>query len=96
MNGQSGLSLMELLYSPEPAVTRIIDTFVNRFNAAYGIPGTDRWDVTKEDWQRYEFLDNRVLSLIIAQWLFTQRDTVLDEGSMTKILSGVVSGLSMP
>ncbi len=95
MNGQSGLSLMELLYSPEPDVTRIIDTFVTRFNAAYGIPGTDRWDITKEDWQRYEFLGDRVLSLIIAQSLFTQRDTVLDEGSMTKIISGVVSNRAL-
>ncbi len=95
MNGQSGLSLIELLHSPDPDVTRIINTFVTRFNAAYGIPGTDRWDITKEDWQRYEFLGDRVLSLIIAQSLFTQRDAVLDEGSMTKILSGVVSNRAL-
>jgi ribonuclease-3 len=95
MNGQSGLSLIELLHSPDPDVTRIINTFVTRFNAAYGLPGTDRWDITKEDWQRYEFLGDRVLSLIIAQSLFTQRDAVLDEGSMTKILSGVVSNRAL-
>lgn len=95
MNGQSGLSLIELLYSPDPDVNRIIDTFVTRFNAAYGIPGSDRWDITKEDWQRYEFLGDRVLNLIIAQSLFSQRDTVLDEGSMTKILSGVVSNRAL-
>jgi ribonuclease-3 len=95
MNGKSGQSLIELLYCPDPDVNRIIDTFVTRFNAAYGIPGTDRWDITKEDWQRYEFLGDRVLSLIIAQSLFTQRDAVLDEGSMTKILSGVVSNRAL-
>jgi ribonuclease-3 len=95
MNGQSGLSLIELLHSPDPDVNRIINTFVTRFNAAYGIPGTDRWDITKEDWQRYEFLGDRVLSLIIAQSLFTQRDAVLDEGAMTKILSGVVSNRAL-
>jgi ribonuclease III len=95
MNGQSGLSLIELLYSPNPDVNRIIDTFVTRFNAAYGIPGTDRWDITKDDWQRYEFLGDRVLSLIVAQSLFTQRHAVLDEGSMTKILSGVVSNRAL-
>ena len=95
MNGRSGHSLIELLNSPDPDVNRIINTFVTRFNAAYGIPGTDRWDITKEDWQRYEFLGDRVLSLIIAQSLFTQRDAVLDEGSMTKILSGVVSNRAL-
>jgi ribonuclease-3 len=91
MNSQSGLSLIELLHSPDPDVNQIINTFVTRFNAAYGVPGSDRWDITKEDWQRYEFLGDRVLSLIIAQSLFTQRDAVLDEGSMTRILSSVVS-----
>ena len=78
MNGQSGLSLIELLHCPDPDVNRIINKFVTRFNAAYGITGTDRWDITKEDWQRYEFLGDRVLSLIIAQSLFSQRDAVLN------------------
>jgi len=91
MTGQSGLSLIELLSTPDPDVNRIINTFVTRFNDAYGVPGTDRWDITKEDWQRYEFLGDRVLNLIIAQSLFTQRAGLLDEGRMTKILSGAVS-----
>ncbi|MFA4824844.1 MAG: putative dsRNA-binding protein [Methanoregula sp.] len=95
MNRQAGLSLIELLGNPDPDVNRIINTFVTRFNAAYGIPGTDRWDITKEDWQRYEFLGDRVLSLIIAQSLFTQRDAMLNEGEMTKILSGVVSNRAL-
>ena len=95
MNGQSGLSLIELLYSPDPDVNRIIDTFITRFNAAYGIPGADRWDITKEDWQRYEFLGDSVLRLIIAQSLFTQRDAVLNEGEMTKKLSSVVSNRAL-
>ncbi|MDP2796996.1 MAG: putative dsRNA-binding protein [Methanoregula sp.] len=95
MNGQSGLSLIELLHSPVPDVNRIINTFITRFNAAYGIAGTDRWDITKEDWQRYEFLGDRVLNLIIAQSLFTKRDAVLNEGEMTTILSGVVSNRAL-
>jgi len=95
MNWQAGLSLIELLGNPDPDVNRIINSFVTRFNAAYGIPGTDRWDITKEDWQRYEFLGDRVLSLIIAQSLFTQRDVMLNEGEMTKILSGVVSNRAL-
>jgi ribonuclease-3 len=95
MNGQSGPSLIELLGTPDPDVSLIVNTFITRFNAAYGIPGTDRWDITKEDWQRYEFLGDRVLNLIIAQSLFTQRDALLDEGEMTKILSGVVSNRAL-
>ena len=95
MNGQSGLSFIEFLHSPDPNVNRIINTFVTRFNSAYGITGTDRWNITKEDWQRYEFLGDRVLSLIIAQSLFSQRDAVLNEGEMTKILSCVVSNRAL-
>ena len=95
MNGQSGPSLIELLCSPDPDVNRIIDTFVTRFNAAYGIAGTDRWDIAKEDWQRYEFLGDRVLSLIVAQSLFTQRNAVLNEGEMTKRLSDMVSNRAL-
>jgi ribonuclease III len=91
MSGQSGLSLIDLLSTPDPDISRIINTFVTRFNSVYGTPGTDRWDITKEDWQRYEFLGDRVLNLIVAQTLFTQRAGVLDEGRMTKILSGAVS-----
>ncbi|MDD1687414.1 putative dsRNA-binding protein [Methanoregula sp.] len=95
MNGQAGRSLIELLRSPDPDVNRIVSTFVTRFNAAYGHPGTDRWDISKEDWQRYEFLGDRVLNLVVAQALFTQRDVVLDEGEMTRILSGIVSNRAL-
>jgi len=95
MTGSSGLSLIELLHSPDPDINRIINTFVTRFNAAYGCPGTDRWDITKEDWQRYEFLGDRVLNLIVAQSLFTQRNEMLDEGEMTRILSSLVSNRAL-
>jgi ribonuclease III len=95
MTGPPGLSLIELLNSPDPDTNRIINTFVTRFNAAYGIPGTDRWDITKEDWQRYEFLGDRVLNLIVAQALFTQRNVVLDEGEMTRILNSLVSNRTL-
>jgi ribonuclease-3 len=54
-----------------------------------------QWDITKEEWQRYEFLGDRVLNLIVAQTLFTQRDSVLSEGEMTRILSSVVSNRAL-
>jgi ribonuclease-3 len=89
------LSLIELLDMSNPDVNQIISTFVTHFNKAYGHPGMDRWDVTKEDWQRYEFLGDRVINLIVAQILFTRRNSILDEGEMTKILSSVVSNESL-
>jgi ribonuclease-3 len=87
--------LMELLRSQEPDINRIIPLFISRFNAAYGDPNAVRWDIRKEDWQRYEFLGDRVLSLVLAQTLFVQRDEVLTEGAMTERLALLVSNRSL-
>ena len=95
MTGPAGLSLIDLLHASDPDIDRIASTFVTRFNAAYGIPGTDRWDITKEDWQRYEFLGDRVLNLIVAQALFTGQNGGLDEGEMTRRLSSLVSNRAL-
>jgi ribonuclease-3 len=95
MNGQPGGSLIELLYDSKPDVNRIIDTFISRFNAVYGNPAATRWDISKEDWQRYEFLGDRVLELIVAQSLFTRREALLNEGEMTRMLGSVVSNRAL-
>jgi ribonuclease-3 len=95
MSEGSGQYLIELLRSQDPDISHIIPTFVSRFNAAYGDPHAERWDLTKEDWQRYEFLGDRVLNLIVAQTLFGQRPVTLDEGEMTEILATVVSNKSL-
>jgi ribonuclease-3 len=95
MSDPPHLSLIELLRSSSPDVPRIVSTFVTRFNAAYGVTGREQWDITKEEWQRYEFLGDRVMNLIVAQTLFTQRDSVLSEGEMTRILSSVVSNRAL-
>lgn len=95
MNGQPEETLPDLLHAKQPDAGRIIDCFIQRFNAAYGNPAAERWDISKEEWQRYEFLGDRVLNLIIAQTLFTHRECMLDEGEMTKILSSVVSNQSL-
>jgi len=95
MSNQTGTTLLELLYDPEPDVNRIVDTFVSRFNAVYGDPASSRWDISKEEWQRYEFLGDRVLDLIIAQSLFTRREGLLNEGEMTRILGSVVSNRAL-
>jgi ribonuclease-3 len=95
MMRESGHTLTDLLHETDPDVDAIIATFISRFNAAYGTPGAERWDISKDDWQRYEFLGDRVLELIIAQTLFTQRNEVLNEGEMTRILSAVVSNRAL-
>ena len=95
MAKQSRLSILELLDMPNPDVNRLIDTFVDLYNKAYGQSGLDHWDVSKDDWQRYEFLGDRVINLIVAQILFTRSDAVLDEGEMTKISSSVISNESL-
>jgi ribonuclease III len=95
MSGEPGGSLIELLYDAKPDVNRIIDTFISRFNAVYGNPSAVRWDISKEDWQRYEFLGDRVLNLVVAQSLFTRRDGTLDEGEMTRILGSVVANRAL-
>jgi len=95
MTGPAGLSLIDLLHASDPDIDRIASTFVSRFNAAYGIPGTDRWDITIEDWERYEFLGDRVLNLIVAQALFTGQNGGLNEGEMTRMLSGLVSNRAL-
>ena len=95
MTGPPGPSLIELLHAPDPDFSRIIGTFITQFNAAYGTAGGDRWDISKEDWQRYEFLGDRVLEMIVAQALFTDRNVVYNEGEMTRIMSGIVSNRAL-
>ncbi|HEX3000974.1 MAG TPA: ribonuclease III domain-containing protein, partial [Methanoregula sp.] len=95
MTGVSCTTLIELLRAPDPDLNCIIDTFVTRFNASYGDPASDHWDLTQQDWQRYEFLGDRVLNLIIAQWLFTKRNVPFTEGEMTRFLSRIVSNQAL-
>jgi ribonuclease-3 len=95
MNDPYGLTLPALLYAQNPDTGVIIDTFVTRFNATYGNPRAEQWDITKDEWQRYEFLGDRVLNLVVAQFLFTSRGGSLNEGEMTKILSAIVSNRAL-
>ncbi|MCX6685043.1 MAG: putative dsRNA-binding protein [Methanoregula sp.] len=95
MSRRSAERLTDLLRAQNPDLNRIIDVFVGAYNSAYGRPGTEWWDVTKEDWQRFEFLGDRVLNLVIAQYLYSRKGKILDEGEMTKILAGVVSNKSL-
>jgi len=74
MGGLQEPPLIDLLRWPEPDLGRIIDRFVTRYNAVYGRAALPYWDISSDDWQRYEFLGDRVLNLIIAQHLFSLRN----------------------
>lgn len=91
MSRSSCIPLPGLLQAPEPDLTGIIATFVTCFNSTYGDPAKVHWDITLDEWERYEFLGDRVLNLIIAQALFTRRHAALSEGEMTRAISGIVS-----
>lgn len=95
MAGTSCVTLIDLLRAPDPDLNRVIPTFVSCFNASYGDPASACWDISFEDWERYEFLGDRVLNLIIAQTLFTHRHQTLTEGEMTRIMGGVVSNRAL-
>lgn len=51
------------------------------------------WHVSKDAWQRYEFLGDRVLNLVVAEYLYSLRPPVR-EGTMTRKM-GVVSNESL-
>jgi dsRNA-specific ribonuclease len=95
MSGHRGDPLRALLYDQEPDLNRIIDLFVTRYNATYGRPAAVCRDISKERWQRYEFLGDRVLNLIVARYLFAWRGESLDDGEMTRILGSVVSNRAL-
>jgi len=95
MSVEPQVSLSDLLQEQQPDVNRIIDRFVSRFNAVYGNPASVSWDISRDEWQRYAFLGDRVLNLIVVQSLFTRREGSLGKGSMTRILSKVVSNKAL-
>jgi ribonuclease-3 len=84
-------TLIEILQKNPRDLGRIIDAFVTRFNAVYGNAGSMQWDITKEEWDRYAFLGDRVISLILAQALFSKNNPAMNKGEMTKMMGGIVS-----
>lgn len=95
MTSPSCFSLIELLRASEPDLGSVLRTFVSCFNTAYGDPAKEYWDITKAEWERYEFLGDRVLNLIVAQALFTKRHAALTEGEMTRAISGIISNQAL-
>jgi ribonuclease III len=95
MTSPSCHSLIELLRAPDVDLARVLTTFVSCFNTAYGDPVKVHWDITIAEWERYEFLGDRILNLVVAQALFTRRHAALTEGEMTRAISGIVSNQAL-
>ncbi|MDD1702154.1 MAG: putative dsRNA-binding protein [Methanoregula sp.] len=85
-------TLPQILEDPVLSLPEIIREFIRCILDAANLPG-DSWQVSKEEWQRYEFLGDRVLNLIVAEYLFS-REPPCREGEMTKKM-GVVSNESL-
>ena len=69
--------------------------FIKIFNADSSdlILQSEKWNISKEEWQRYEFLGDRVLNLVAADYLYHHVPSKR-EGEMTKMM-GVVSNESL-
>lgn len=69
--------------------------FIKIFNSDSSDPGfqSEKWNISKEEWQRYEFLGDRVLNLVAADYLY-HHVPLKREGEMTKMM-GVVSNESL-
>jgi dsRNA-specific ribonuclease len=75
--------------------------FIKIINSDFFDPDfqSEKWNISNDEWQRYEFLGDRVLNLVVADYLYHQSPSnregeMTREGQMTKMM-GVVSNESL-
>jgi ribonuclease-3 len=95
MNDQQKKLLKTILLDPNPDFNQKIREFITIFNSDSSDPylQSGTWDISKEEWQRYEFLGDRFLNLVAADYLYHHAPSKR-EGEMTKMM-GVVSNDSL-
>jgi ribonuclease-3 len=95
MNDLQKKYLKERLPDPDLNFNQKITEFLKIFNSGSSDPGlrSEKWNISKSDWQRYEFLGDRVLNLVAADYLYHHLP-LKREGEMTKMM-GVVSNESL-
>lgn len=86
-------ALIQILKDPELPVPEKISAFIQFYNNDTGAGMSRVWNVSKEEWQRFEFLGDRVLNLVAAEYLYLF-DPSYREGVMTQKM-GVVSNESL-
>ena len=92
MDDRSCDELAAVLSGPGCTVAQKIAAFVRYYNGKTG-SASPAWQVSKEAWQRYEFLGDRILNLAAAELLFSGNPSS-DEGTMTRKM-GVVANESL-
>jgi ribonuclease III len=92
MDDRSREELAAVLSGPGCTVAQKIAVFVRYYNGETGAV-SPAWQVSKEAWQRYEFLGDRILNLAAAELLFSG-NPACDEGTMTRKM-GVVANESL-
>jgi ribonuclease-3 len=85
--------LRHVMTANDISLTAKTGEFIRLFNADTCAGDHLRWNVTPDAWQRYEFLGDRVLNLVAAEYLYHQAHSAR-EGEMTKKM-GVVSNESL-
>jgi ribonuclease-3 len=100
MKGRQKKLLKEYLLDSKIPFYQKIREFIKIFNTNSPDPSpqSEKWNITSHEWQRYEFLGDRVLNLVVADYLYHHAPANWDgenrEGEMTKKM-GVVSNESL-
>jgi len=87
--------LLKQLQDPNTTFNQKIGEFIKFFNAGFpnSNPLSEKWHISNDEWQRYEFLGDRVLNLVAAQYLYHYAPAE-QEGILTGRM-GVVSNESL-
>lgn len=93
MDDKDCSALKGIISDPTLAVPEKVAGFIRLFNGDAGPGDPVVWNVSKEEWQRFEFLGDRVLNLVAAEQLYF-RAPPSREGLMTQKM-GVVSNKSL-
>jgi ribonuclease-3 len=95
MNNRQKNFLKKQLLNSNLDFNQKLGEFIKIFNSDPSDPGlqSEKWNISNDEWQRYEFLGDRVLNLVAADYLYHQTPSNR-EGEMTKMM-GVVSNESL-
>ncbi len=95
MNKRQKQLLLQHLLDPKASFNQKIGEFIKFFNAGSPDPNplSEKWNISNNEWQRFEFLGDRVLNLVAAGYLYHDAPAE-QEGVLTKRM-GVVSNESL-
>jgi dsRNA-specific ribonuclease len=95
MNNRQKNFLKKQLLNSNLDFNQKLGEFIKIFNSDFFDPDfqSEKWNISNDEWQRYEFLGDRVLNLVAADYLYHQTPSNR-EGEMTKMM-GVVSNESL-